>query len=120
VPEDQLLRVTVAELDRLGLRPAEAAFDAGFTVRATRAAMGGLGTEAFIVGSATNGGSRRTRRRLARYRVGCEGRIAHLKREYGARQSRLRGAASAAIWLNGVVLAYDIDTAAALPLRRGR
>jgi IS5 family transposase len=120
VPEDQLLRVTVAELERLGLRPAEAVFDAGFTVRATRAAMGELGTEAFIVGSATNLGSRRTRRRLARYRVGSEGRIAHLKREYGARRSRLRGAEGAAIWENWAVLAYDVDTAAALPPRRRR
>jgi IS5 family transposase len=120
VPEDQLLVETLDRLRALGLRPVEAVFDAGFTVGATRAALADLGSEAFIVGSATNAGSRRTRRRLARYRVGCEGRIAHLKREYGARRSRLRGLDGARIWESWAVLAYDIDTAAALPPRRRR
>ena len=123
MPEDRLLPGPLAELDHLGLRPAEAAFDAGFTVKAARAALAGLGSEAFIVGSATNAGSRRTRRRLSRYGVGCEGRTAHLKRAYGARRSRLRGAEGAegaAIWTSWAVLAYDIDTAAALPHRRPR
>jgi len=120
VHENQLLPATVAELRRLGLRPAEAVFDAGFGIRATRDALAGLGTEVFVVGSRTNAGSRRTRRRLARYRVGCEGRIAHLKRGYHAGRARLRGAQGAAIWENWAVLAYDIDTAAAMPPRRAR
>ena len=120
VHENQLLPATVAELQRLGLRPAEAVFDAGFGILATRDALAGLGTEVFIVGSRTNQGSRRTRRRLARYRVGCEGRIAHLKRGYHAGRARLRGTAGAAIWENWAVLAYNVDTAAALPLRRAR
>jgi IS5 family transposase len=120
VHENELLPVTIAELGRLGLRPAEAVFDAGFGVRPTRQAFGELGTEVFVVGSRTNRGSRRTRRRLARYRVGAEGRIAHLKRSYGARRSRLRGAPGAAIWANWAVLAYNVDTAAALPARRAR
>ena len=118
VPEDRLLTESVAGLRASGLRPAEAVFDAGFSVRATRAAMADLGCEASIVGSATNAGSRRTRRRLSRYRVGCEGRIAHLKREFGARRSRLRGIEGARIWEGWAVLAYDIDTAAALLPRR--
>lgn len=118
VHENQLLPATVAELRRLGLRPAEAVFDAGFGILATRDALAGLGTEVFIVGSRTNQGSRRTRRRLARFRVGCEGRIAHLKRSYHAGRSRLRGAEGAAIWENWAVLAYNVDTAAALPPRR--
>lgn len=120
VHENQLLPATVAELGRLGLRPAEAVFDAGFGILATRDALAGLGTEVFIVGSRTNAGSRRTRRRLARYRVSCEGRIAHLKRSYHAGRARLRGAEGAAIWENWAVLAYNVDTAAALPLRRAR
>lgn len=118
VHENELLPATVAELHRLGLRPAEAVFDAGFGIRATREALAELGTEVFVVGSRTNTGSRRTRRRLARYRVGCEGRIAHLKRAYRAGRARLRGAEGAAIWANWAVLAYNVDTAAALPLRR--
>jgi len=120
VHENQLLPATVAELKRLGLRPAEAVFDAGFGILATRDALVELGTAVFVVGSRTNQGSRRTRRRLARYRVGCEGRIAHLKRGYHAGRARLRGAQGAAIWENWAVLAYDIDTAAALPPRRAR
>lgn len=118
VHENELLPETTAELRRLGLRPREAAVDAGFGVRVTRDELAPLGTEVFVVGSATNRGSRRTRRRLARYRVGAEGRIAHLKRSYGARRSRLRGTVGAAIWVNWAVLAYNVDTAAALPPRR--
>lgn len=120
VHENQLLPATVAELRRLGLRPAEAVFDAGFGILATRDALVDLGTRVFIVGSRTNQGSRRTRRRLARYRVGCEGRIAHLKRGYHAGRARLRGAEGAAIWENWAVLAYDLDTAAAMPPRQAR
>ena len=120
VHENQLLPATVAELQRLGLRPAEAVFDAGFGILATRDALADLGTRVFIVGSRTNQGSRRTRRRLARYRVGCEGRIAHLKRGYHAGRARLRGAAGAAIWENWAVLAYNVETAAAMPPRRAR
>ena len=118
VHENELLPTTTAELRRLGLRPREAVFDAGFGVRATRDEFADLGTDVFVVGSATNRGSRRTRRRLARYRVGAEGRIAHLKRQYRAGRARLRGAEGAATWANWAVLAYDVDTAAALPLRR--
>lgn len=120
VHENQLLPTTVAELQRLGLRPAEAVFDAGFGIFATRDALVDLGTRVFVVGSRTNQGSRRTRRRLARYRVGCEGRIAHLKRGYHAGRARLRGAQGAAIWENWAVLAYNVDTAAAMPPRRAR
>jgi hypothetical protein len=36
-------------------------------------------------------GSKRTRRRLARYRTGTEGRISYLKHAYGLRRSRLKG-----------------------------
>ncbi|MDQ3700729.1 MAG: hypothetical protein M3442_07400, partial [Chloroflexota bacterium] len=42
----------------------------------------------FIAGR-HSAGSRRTDRRLARYRVGAVGRISHLKRRYGAKRSRL-------------------------------
>jgi IS5 family transposase len=57
-------------------------------------------------------GSRRTRRRLARYRTGCEGRISHLKRGYGLRRSRLRGDQGQRIWTGWAVLAYNLDTLA--------
>ena len=63
----------------------------------------------FISGRAEPG-SRRTRRRLARYRTGCEGRISHLKRGYGLRRSRLRGNQGQRIWTGWAVLAYNLDT----------
>lgn len=109
--ENTLLAATVAELDRLGICPKEASFDAGFTRVATEKALPNL-DRIFISGSATNAGSARTRRRLAKFRVGCEGRISHMKREYHAGRSRLRGDAGARIWESWAVLAYDIDTVA--------
>jgi IS5 family transposase len=43
-------------------------------------------------------GSRRTNRRLQRYRTGEEGRISHLKRRYGLGRSRLKGHQGQQIW----------------------
>ena len=115
--EDTLLPETVAEVVALNLRPAEAVFDRGFTTRATLTAMAELGSKVFIAGSAKNEGSRRTRKRLASHRVGCEGRIAHLKREYGGGRSRLRGLTGAKIWSGWTALAYNLDTVARLPTK---
>ncbi len=50
--------------------------------------------------------------------VGCEGRISHLKREFGARRSRLKGATGAHTWASWVVLTYDLHTLASPPMRR--
>jgi IS5 family transposase len=115
--EDTLLPETVAEVVALDMRPPEAVFDRGFTTRATVAAMAELGSKIFIAGSAKNQGSRRTRKRLASHRVGCEGRIAHLKREYGGGRSRLRGLTGAKIWSGWTALAYNLDTVARLPAK---
>lgn len=115
--EDTLLPRTVAELEALGITLREASFDAGFTAGRTTEAMQTLGAEVFISGSGTNPGSQRTRRRRARYRVGAEGRIAHLKREYGAGRARLRGTEGARIHEGWAVFAYDVDTTAAIPKR---
>lgn len=115
--ENTLLPQTAGELIGLGLRPLEAAFDAGFGTVLTPATMASVNPtmDLFIAGNKANPGSRRTRRRRARYRVGCEGRIAHLKREYGAGRSRLKGESGARIWEGWAVFAYNVDTAAALP-----
>ncbi len=118
--EDELLPDTVKELDKLDLsgRIKVAAFDGGFTHEATKAAMTETNAEVFIVGSKTNSGSRRHQRRLARYRVGCEGRIAHLKRELGARRSRLKGKAGAHTWTSWAFLTYNLHTLARTPQRQ--
>ncbi len=119
--ENTLLARSAEELSGLGLRPREAAFDAGFGVYATAATLATVRADMalFIAGRQDNPGSRRTRRRRARYRVGCEGRIAHLKREYGARRSRLKGEIGSRIWQGWAVFAYDVATAAALPIETG-
>lgn len=70
--ENELLPDTAMELDKFDISPRVAAFDGGFTVNATQAAMAKTNAEVFIVGSKSNSGSPRHQRRLARYRVGCE------------------------------------------------
>jgi IS5 family transposase len=57
-------------------------------------------------------GSKRTNRRLARFRVGIEGRISHLKRRYGLRRSRLKGHQGARTTAAWAILAYNLDTLA--------
>lgn len=118
-PENTLLPDTVAELAHLKITLREAAFDAGFLPEPTTAALREVGATVFIVSTA-HAGSRRTRRRLACYRVGNEGRIAHFKREYGAGRSRLRGPAGAQIWEGWAAFTYNLNTLAQKPTRRDR
>lgn len=110
--ENTLLPETVTELKAASIRLRDAAVDAGFIPDQTTTALREVAANAldvFIVGT-PHPGSRRTRRRLARYRVGCEGRIAHLKREYGGGRSRLRGTTGAQIWTGWAIFAYDLET----------
>lgn len=110
--ENRLLAQTAAELDHLGLRPHEVALDGGFVPGPTQQTLAALApTRTFISGRAEPG-SRRTRKRLARYRTGCEGRISHLKRGYGLRRSRLKGDQGQRIWTGWAILAYNLDTLA--------
>jgi len=120
VPEDKLLPGTVTEILGLDLKPIEAVFDGVFTSKSTTAELARLGSDIhiFIAGRRTNPGSRRTRKRLASHRVGCEGRIAHLKRELGAGRSRLKGAEGARIWSNWAALAYNVETVSRLPIKK--
>jgi len=112
--ENTLLAETVAELEGLGIRPREAALDGGFTLKVAAALLEPLGCEPFVVGS-SHPPSRRTKRRLGRYRVGCEGRIAHLKRAYGAGRAKLRRTEGARTCESWAVFAYDLDTLALMP-----
>jgi IS5 family transposase len=89
--EDTLLPQTAAELDRLGLRPREVALDGGFNTAPTGAALAPLEPERVFISGRQQPGSRRTQRRMQRYRTGAEGRISHIKRGYGLRRSRLKG-----------------------------
>jgi IS5 family transposase len=112
--EDRLLPDTISELARLGISPREIALDAGFNIGPTSQALDDHGLEpdrVFIAGR-QQPGSKRTQRRLQKYRTGAEGRISHLKRGYGLDRSRLKGDEGQKIWTGWSILAYNADTLA--------
>jgi transposase, IS5 family len=108
--EDTLLPGTVAELKRLGIRVREVALDGGFNVRPTTTALADLAPKNVFIAGRQEPGSKRTQRRMRRYRTGAEGRISHLKRRYGLDRSRLKGDAGRQIWTEWSILAYNTDT----------
>jgi IS5 family transposase len=110
--ENTLLAATAAELERLKLGPREVALDGAFGPLMSREQLAAVGPERVFVAGRHEPGSRRTRKRLARYRTGAEGRISHLKRGYGLRRSRLKGQDGQQIWTGWAILAYNLDTLA--------
>lgn len=108
--EAELLPETAAELARADIAPREIALDGGFQPTVSNPLLPPE-AEVFIAGR-QQPASRRTRRRLACYRVGCEGRISHLKRSYGLGRTRLRGHPGAQTWVGWGVFAYNLDTLA--------
>ena len=94
----------------LGIRPREVALDGGFAPGPVDEHL--PARERTFVAGRQSAGSRRTDRRLARYRVGAEGRISHLKRGYGLRRSRLKGHHGARTWTAWSILADNLDTLA--------
>ena len=108
--ENELLPETVAELKRLGLSPREVALDGGFQTKASEHALAPLAPERIYIAGRTSPGSKRTQRRLARYRTGAEGRILHLKRRHGLRRSRLKGGEGERTWTSWAVLTYNVET----------
>jgi transposase, IS5 family len=108
VGEDALLATTANELKRLGLLPRDVALDGGFRPGPTATALPDA-ERVFIAGRQSTG-SRHSDRRLAKYRVGCEGRISHLKRRYGTRRSRLKGHDGAQASVGWSILTYNLDT----------
>jgi IS5 family transposase len=110
--ENKLLPHTKVELDRAGIRPREIVADGGFQPGPTRNAFPELADKQIHISGRHEPGSRRTRKRRARFRTGVEGRISHLKRGYGLRRSRLKGDDGMQIWTGWAILAYDLDTLA--------
>jgi IS5 family transposase len=110
--ENALLPDTVQELRRLGLTPREVALDGGFQPGPTNESLADLAADRVFISGRQQPGSRRTQRRLQRYRTGAEGRISHLKRRYGLDRSRLKGHNGQRIWTEWSILAYDLDTLA--------
>ncbi|MCA1700573.1 MAG: transposase [Actinobacteria bacterium] len=110
--ENRLLPATAAELGRAGITPREIVADGGFLPAPSLEALPELGPEQVQLAGRHEYGSRRTRKRRARYRTGIEGRISHLKRGYGLRRSRLKGHDGAMTWTGWAILAYNLDTLA--------
>jgi IS5 family transposase len=110
--ENTLLPDTLDELDQLGLRPREVALDGGFERRVTADALQQLSPERVFIAGRQQPGSRRTQRRLGRYRTGAEGRISHLKRSYGMRRTRLKDSHGMQTWTGWSILTYNLDTLA--------
>jgi IS5 family transposase len=110
--EDTLLPQTVAELKRLGISPREVALDGGFNTGPTSETLEDLAPERVFIAGRQQPGSKRTQRRMRRYRTGAEGRISHLKRGYGMDRSRLKGDEGQQIWTGWAILSYNADTLA--------
>jgi IS5 family transposase len=113
--ENRLLTQTTHELARAGIRPREIVADGGFMPGPTHDAFPELEEHQIQIAGRHEPGSRRTRKRRARYRTGIEGRISHLKRRYGLRRSRLKGDDGMQTWTGWAILAYDLDTLAIRP-----
>jgi transposase, IS5 family len=110
--ENTLLPDTLAELQRLGISPREVALDGGFQVDPTERALDHLEPERTFIAGRRQPGSRRTQRRLAKYRTGSEGRISHIKRGYGLRRARLKDHHGMQTWTGWSILTYNLDTLA--------
>ena len=110
--ENTLLVDTVGELERLAKPPREVALDGGFGHRRSAEQLAPIAPARIYVSGRREPGSRRTRKRLARYRTGAEGRISHLKRRYGLARSRLKGHRGQQVWTGWAILAYNLDTLA--------
>ncbi|WP_324336308.1 transposase [Baekduia sp.] len=108
--ESDLLGATAAELRRAGLNPRDVALDGGFAPGPVAEHLPDA-SKVFIAGR-QSAGTAHADRRLARYRVGAEGRISHLKRGYGMRRTRLRGQPGARTSVGWSILTYNLDTLA--------
>jgi transposase, IS5 family len=110
--ENRLLPQTARELEHAGITLREIVCDGGFQAGPTKDAFPDLTDEQIQLSGHHEPGSRRTRKRRARYRTGIEGRISHLKRGYGLRRTRLKGDDGMRTWTGWAILAYDLDTLA--------
>ena len=108
--ENELLPRTVSERENAGLAPQIVAVDGGFQSRATAEAFTAITPRQLHITGRKHAASRSTRRRLARFRTGCEGRISRLKRSYALGRSRLRGLTGVNTHTNWAILAYNADT----------
>src|SRR5437764_2692421 len=110
--EETVLPGTVVELQRLRITPREIAVDGGVKLGPTNTTLEPLAPEQTFIAGRQEPASKRTQRRLRRYRTGEEGRISHLERRYGLDRSRLKGDERRQVWTEWAILAYNTDTLA--------
>ena len=108
--ESNLLPATGKCLEQLNIKPREVALDGGFAPGPVAENL--PPPERLFIAGRHSAGSSKTNRRLAKFRVGCEGRISHLKRRYSMTRSRLKGHQGAKTWAAWAILAYNLDTLA--------
>jgi transposase, IS5 family len=110
--ENTLLPETVKELKRLSLSPREVALDGAFGPTMSADQLADLAPQRIFVAGRQEPDSKRTQRRLRRYRTGTEGRISHLKRGYGLRRTHLKGHRGQRTSTGWAILTYNLDTLA--------
>jgi len=96
-------------MQRLAVTVQEVALDGGFNVSPTNRTLEPLAPRNVFIAGRQAPASKRTTRRLRRYRTGEEGRISHLKPRYGLDRSRLTGDEGRQIWTDWAILAYNTD-----------
>jgi IS5 family transposase len=105
--ENGLLPQIARELEHAGITLTEIVCDGGFQAGPTKDTFPDLTDRQIQLSGHHEPGSRRTRKRRARYRTGIEGWISHLKRGYGLRRSRLKGEDGMRTWTGWAILTYD-------------
>jgi len=108
--ESNLLPATGQRLEALDVKPREIALDGGFAPGPVAESL--PPPDRLFIAERQSAGSSKTNRRLAKFRVGREGRISHLKRRYGMGRSRLKGHRGAKTWAAWAILAYNLNTLA--------
>jgi hypothetical protein len=88
--ENRLLPQTARELEHAGITLKEIVCDGAFQVGPAKDAFPDLTDRQIQISGRHEPGSRRTRKRRARYRTAIEGRISHLKRGYTEPQTSKR------------------------------
>lgn len=108
--ENELLDQTVEQINKLDVNIREVALDGGFGHHKSIEQLAPLKPERVYIAGRANDWSKRTTKRLYRYRTGAEGRISHIKRSYGIDRTRLKGHEGSDISAGWGTLAYNLDT----------
>ncbi len=111
------LRPLLQQAKAIGMRVRTVFADRGFGNEAADAVIRGEAIPDQViprVGKPAPVEATRSWRRRYRWRAGAEGRISHLKRQYGLNRTRLKGYAGAQIWAGYGILTSNLNRMVAL------